>query len=66
MCLEWKGKTDFFLADGLNISEFFSCLLWPCFPLSLQDKLFVVWLRFVSVGLLLMGSENRNRAFISR
>ena len=65
VCLEWKGKTDFFLSGCSECLRVFSCLLWPCFVLTLQDKPFVVCLMLVSVGLFVMGSENRIRALIS-
>ena len=41
------------------LEGFFSCLLWPCFGLTLQEKPFVLLVFFVRVGLFLMGSENK-------
>ena len=63
--LSGRGKRIFFLAVALKARRFSSCLLGPCFGLTLQDKPFVVWLMLVRVGLLLMGSENRSGALIS-
>ena len=63
--LSGRAKPIFFSVVALNASGFFSCLLLPCFVLTLQDKPFVVWLMLVRVGLFLMGSENRIRALIS-
>ena len=65
VCHKGKGKTDFFLSGCSECLKAFSCLLWPCFGLSLQDTPFVVWLMFIRVGLFMMGSENRNRSLIS-
>ena len=39
-------------------------LLWHCGGLSLQHKAFVVWMMLVRVGLFLMVSGKKNRAFI--
>ena len=61
--LAWKGKT--LVVACSECLRVVSCLLWPCFGLSLQDKPFVVWLMFFRVGFFLMGSENRKRALIS-
>ena len=61
-----RAKPIFFLVVACSeCLRVVSCLLWPCFGLSLQDKPFVVWLMFFRVGFFLMGSENRKRALIS-
>ena len=62
--LSGRAKAIFFLS-GCSECLRFSCLLWPCFGLTPQEKPFVVWLLFVRVGLFLLRSEKRNRALIS-
>ena len=63
--LSGRAKPIFFLSGCSECLRVFSCLLWPCFVLTLQDKPFVVCLMLVRVGLFVMGSENRIRALIS-
>ena len=62
--LSGRAKAIFFLVVARNGRGLFSCLLWLCFGLTLQDKPFVVCLMFVRGCLFLMGSENKNRALI--
>ena len=46
-----SGRAKLFFFSGCpECLRAFSCLLWPCFGLSLQDKPFVLWLMFVKVG----------------
>ena len=60
VCLERRGKTNFFLSGFSEcLKGFFPVYCGLVLDLTLQEKPFVLLVLFVRVGLFLMGSENK-------